>query len=138
MGGPDPGRHERKTFRKRSGTLLGKAHELAALSGANVYVIIDHPRATVEYNSVGNRNWLPSDENLESIYPSLQRLSFADMEKARGNSNGEELTQLLQYIEYRSELLQSLGQQMQEGQSSPTAGTPNHIPERNSDRFCDK
>ncbi|KAE8397423.1 hypothetical protein BDV37DRAFT_265622 [Aspergillus pseudonomiae] len=54
MGGPDPGRYERTTFRKRTGTLLSKAHELAARSGANVYVIIYHPRAIVVYNSVGD------------------------------------------------------------------------------------
>jgi hypothetical protein len=60
------------------------------------------------------------------------------MEKARGKPNGEELTQLLQYIEYRSNLLQSLGQRMQEGQNSPTPGTPDHIPERNSDPFYDE
>jgi hypothetical protein len=71
MGGPDPGRHERKTFKKRHSTLLRKAHELAALSGANVYVMIDHPRATVEYNSVGDRNWIPSNENLVGVHASL-------------------------------------------------------------------
>ena len=52
MGGPDPGRERRMTFKKRTRTVVKKAHELATLSGANVYLIIDHPRATVAYNSV--------------------------------------------------------------------------------------
>ena len=70
MGGPDPGREGRMTFKKRARTILKKAHELAALSGANVYFIIDHPRATVVYNSVEDerRHWPPPDEFLVDLF----------------------------------------------------------------------
>ena len=70
MGGPDPGRENRMTFKKRTRTLIKKAHELAALSGANVYFIIDHPRATVVYNSVEDerRHWPPPDEFLVELF----------------------------------------------------------------------
>lgn len=64
MGGPDPQRRERNTFNKRTRTLLGKAHELATLAGADVYLFINHPRATVTYNSVGDPNWPPADKDL--------------------------------------------------------------------------
>ena len=48
-------------FQKRTRTVVKKAHVLATLSGANVYFIIDHPRATVAYNSVEDegRHWTP-------------------------------------------------------------------------------
>ena len=70
MGGPDPGREGRMTFKKRACTVIKKAHELAALSGANVYFIIDHPRATVVYNSVEDerRHWPPPDEFLVELF----------------------------------------------------------------------
>lgn len=64
MGGPDPGRHERASFNKRNRTMFRKAHELATLCGANVYVFIDHPRATTVYNSVENAHWPLPDELL--------------------------------------------------------------------------
>ena len=70
MGGPDPGRERRMTFKKRTRTVVKKAHELATLSGANVYFIIDHPRATVAYNSVEDegRHWPPPDEFLVQFF----------------------------------------------------------------------
>jgi hypothetical protein len=68
MGGPDPGRYERSTFQKRTGTLLSKAHELAARSGASVYLMIDHPRAAVVYNSVGDGVWPGPNESLVSVH----------------------------------------------------------------------
>lgn len=70
--------------------MFRKAHELAALCGANVYVFIDHPRARTVYNSVENAHWPPPDECLVILdrekymvladktqvdrYPDLQRL----------------------------------------------------------------
>ena len=59
MGGPDPGRRQRMPFAKRTSTMRRKAHELATLSGADVYVIIDHPRATVIYNSAKDGSHSP-------------------------------------------------------------------------------
>jgi len=65
MGGPDPGRQERTSFTKRTTTLLRKSHELVTLCGAKVYLIIDHPRATLTYNSEEKgRQWPPPDELL--------------------------------------------------------------------------
>lgn len=66
MGGPDPGRQQRMSFNKRTSTMLRKSHELATLCGANVYLIIDHPRATLAYNSVEEegRQWPPPNEFL--------------------------------------------------------------------------
>lgn len=66
MGGPDPGRQERTSFTKRTTTLLRKSHELVTLCGAKVYLIIDHPRASLAYNSVEEegRQWPPPDELL--------------------------------------------------------------------------
>lgn len=79
MGGPDPGRQQRMTFTKRSRTMLKKAHELATLSGANVYFIIDHPRATVSYNSVEEgRHWPPPDELLVSLLKPKSNKFLAD------------------------------------------------------------
>lgn len=64
MGGPDPDRSERASFNTRNRTVLRKAHELATLCGADVYVFIDHPRATTVYNSVENAHWPPPDGSL--------------------------------------------------------------------------
>lgn len=64
MGGPDPFRRERTTFNKRTRTLLSKAHELATLAGADVYLVIHHPRATITYNSAQDTNWPPADKDL--------------------------------------------------------------------------
>ena len=44
--------------------MFRKAHELAALCGANVYVLIDHPRARTVYNSMENAHWPPPDKSL--------------------------------------------------------------------------
>lgn len=67
MGGPDPGGPDRTTFQKRSKTVLKKADELATFCGADVYLIIDHPRATMAYNSVRDRHWPPPDEFLVNV-----------------------------------------------------------------------
>ena len=63
MGGPDPGRHDRVSFNKRARTVLSKAHDLAILCGANVYVLIDHPRGLVTYNSE-DESWPPFDDTI--------------------------------------------------------------------------
>ena len=70
MGGPDPGRERRMTFKKRTRTLIKKAHELATFSGADVYFVIHHPRATLAYNSVQEerRHWPPADELLVFLF----------------------------------------------------------------------
>lgn len=103
MGGPDPGRPERTSFNKRNRTMFRKAHELAALCGANVYVLIDHPRARTVYNSMENAHWPPPDKSLVTfwtartswlladktqvdMYPDLQRLLTSTMDQSRLNS----------------------------------------------------
>lgn len=65
--------------------MLKKAHELATLSGANVYFIINHPRATVAYNSMEEegRHWPPPDELLVSLLKPKSNQFIAD--KARNN-----------------------------------------------------
>lgn len=67
MGGPDPEKSSRTKFAKRCKTLRTKAHELAKLCDANVYLLIDHPRGSYAYNSVDDRSWPPPDEVLVSM-----------------------------------------------------------------------
>jgi hypothetical protein len=52
---------------KRCKTLKAKAHQLADLCGANVYLFIDHQRGSFVYNSVNDGSWPPPDEVLVSI-----------------------------------------------------------------------
>lgn len=49
------------SFNKRARTVLSKAHDLAALCGAKVYVLIDHPRGLVAYSSQ-DVSWPPFDD----------------------------------------------------------------------------
>lgn len=67
MGGPDPERNSRSKFTKRSKTLKMKAHELAKLCDANVYLLIEHPRGSYAYNSVDDNSWPPPDEVLVGV-----------------------------------------------------------------------
>ena len=63
MGGPDPNR----PLIIQPRTMLGKANELAQLSGARVYLLIHHSRTAVVYNSVeeaSGRYWPPSNNEL--------------------------------------------------------------------------
>lgn len=78
MGGPDPSREQHMAFKKRTRTILKKAHELATFSGANVYFIIDHPRVTVTYNSAKKgRHWHPADELLIDFFETHVRSFFS-------------------------------------------------------------
>lgn len=72
MGGPDPDRNSRVKFLKRCKTLKNKAHQLAQLCDADVYLLIIHPRERYAYNSTGDRSWPPSDEVLVSAARSDQ------------------------------------------------------------------
>ncbi|THC87638.1 hypothetical protein EYZ11_012919 [Aspergillus tanneri] len=133
MGGPDPDGAERRSFQKRSRTLLGKAHDLAALRQARVYVVIDHPRATVVYNSVEGIQWPPSDENFESRYPDVHRLSFTDMERAREIPDTEELMCLLEYCKFRSKLLKGINRRVKKRQNPSAPDTFSHIHDHSND-----
>ncbi|KAJ5152440.1 hypothetical protein N7492_009720 [Penicillium capsulatum] len=73
MGGPDPDRNSRVKFMKRCKTLKTKARQLADLCGANVYLVIAHPRELYAFNSVKDGSWPPPDEVLEQHYPTLRR-----------------------------------------------------------------
>lgn len=44
-------------FRKRKGTVLKKAHELAALSGADVMVFLRYGSQTIAYNDNHGEAW---------------------------------------------------------------------------------
>lgn len=77
--------------------MLKKAHELATLSGANVYFIIDHPRATVTYNSVEGRHWPPSDEILVNCLKPKSSQILAD--KAPGKPLSSLATNVALYYE---------------------------------------
>jgi hypothetical protein len=66
MGGPDPNRNSRVRFARRSHTLKVKAHELAKLCDADVYLVIKHQRGSFVYNSVGDKSWPPNDDKLVS------------------------------------------------------------------------
>ncbi|RAH80884.1 hypothetical protein BO86DRAFT_432664 [Aspergillus japonicus CBS 114.51] len=123
MGGPDPGRGDRAIFRKRAGTLVDKAHALASLYGAKVYLVIDHPRATVVYNSVADGQWPPPEKTMEPAYPHVQRLTYSDMEIAKGSAENDEVKQLLQYYDYRSQLLQSIDEQDEGNDASEESNT---------------
>lgn len=134
MGGPDPGRESRMTFKKRTRTLIKKAHELATFSGANVYFVIHHPRATVAYNSVQEegRHWPPADELLvfffslvfeahvpkltrpqDHHHPRLQRIAPSTMDPPRTDTDEEEFRRFCQYFAYQAEMLQSLDEELQ-------------------------
>ncbi|CEL11962.1 hypothetical protein ASPCAL15056 [Aspergillus calidoustus] len=108
MGGPDPFRRERTTFNKRTRTLLSKAHELATLAGADVYLVIHHPRATITYNSVQDTNWPPADKELETIYPHLQRLNQTFSNDSSDEVDHEMFLRFCQYCAYRCQLLESM------------------------------
>ena len=122
MGGPDPERNSRTKFSKRCKTLRTKAHELAKLCDANVYLLIDHPRGSYAYNSADDNSWPPPDEvlvgkpkqhtgrqakdNQGLHYPKLRRQNFSEMERSLGSSDND-LKRLLKYFATRGELLQS-------------------------------
>ena len=135
MGGPDPGRENRMTFKKRTRTLIKKAHELATFSGADVYFVIHHPRATLAYNSVQEerRHWPPADELLvflfsfsfglkpmspswqaqERHHPRLQRIAPSTMDPPPMDTDEEEFRKFCQYFAHRAEMLQSLDEELQ-------------------------
>ncbi|KAL4745859.1 uncharacterized protein BDW70DRAFT_164588 [Aspergillus foveolatus] len=108
MGGPDPYRRERTTFTKRTRTLLSKAHELATIAGADVYLFINHPRATVAYNSAQDANWPPGDKDLENIYPDLQRLDRTMRRSPSEETDQDMFLRFCQYCAYRGQLLESM------------------------------
>ncbi|KAL4888217.1 hypothetical protein BDV59DRAFT_206275 [Aspergillus ambiguus] len=121
MGGPDPGRKDRTTFRKRAQTLLSKSHELASVSGAKVYLVIDHPRAQIVYNSQ-DEQWPPRDEELERKYSNLQRLTHNTMQQhLNARADQRELLQLTQYFAYRAQLLRNVAPGDREDQTKPSA-----------------
>ncbi|KAJ6114200.1 hypothetical protein N7512_007645 [Penicillium capsulatum] len=107
MGGPDPDRNSRVKFMKRCKTLKTKARQLADLCGANVYLVIAHPRELYAFNSVKDGSWPPPDEVLEQHYPTLRRETCKDRDHSQERS-GADLKQLTQYFATRWQFLNSL------------------------------
>lgn len=111
-------------FNKRAPTLVTKAHELAAFCGAKVYLVIDHPRATVVYNSTENTEWPPPDDKLVQYNPvyvcsvltrsqnlryrNLQRISFSTIQASLVQPSRQALQRFRRYCIYRAQLLGSL------------------------------
>ena len=67
MAGPDKDRNSRVKFIKWCKIIKAKAHQLADLCGASVYVFIVHDRGSFVYNSVKDGSWPPPDEVLVSL-----------------------------------------------------------------------
>ncbi|KAJ5120837.1 uncharacterized protein N7515_010225 [Penicillium bovifimosum] len=107
MGGPDPKRNSRLQFNRRSRTLKAKAHELAKLCYADVYLVINHPRGSFVYDSVSDKVWPPNDDKLEPKYPNMERSDFDKMESLSESSEGR-LFRLARYFAARSEHFRSL------------------------------
>ena len=55
------------SFRKRSRTVIHKAHELADRYGAQVYVVVQFNGKFQTYNSVEGEQWPPSTERIVSV-----------------------------------------------------------------------
>ena len=55
------------SFRKRSRTVIRKAHELAAGYGAQVYVVVQFNGKFQTYNSVEGEQWPPSVDRIVSV-----------------------------------------------------------------------
>ncbi|CAG7947056.1 unnamed protein product [Penicillium salamii] len=119
IGGPDPKRNSQVKFIRRSQTLKVKAHELAKLCGANVYLVINYQRGSFVYNSVDDRSWPPNNKKLvsktmpeissiklrdwqEQQYPDMERSDFSQMESLQESSEGD-LCRLTRYYAARSE-----------------------------------
>ncbi|WEW61086.1 hypothetical protein PRK78_006575 [Emydomyces testavorans] len=96
MAGSDPHHSERQCFNKCSTTVLGKSMELAAKSGAKVYVLIVHLHGAYEYNLekqalqdeegllstkkskaclIESEDWPPPASEVDRIYPNLERMN---------------------------------------------------------------
>ncbi|KAE8371295.1 hypothetical protein BDV26DRAFT_134973 [Aspergillus bertholletiae] len=86
MGGPDPNRRQRTSFKNRTSTLIKKALNVAGTLRADVYLVIRHPRATVAYNSTKGGNWPPADNELESFLSRLGAVVFFQYEQCKGMS----------------------------------------------------
>ncbi len=56
-------REERESWRKRKGTFIKKANELAHFTGSDVYIAIRHYNTLITYSSCDEGNWpLPEEE----------------------------------------------------------------------------
>lgn len=83
MGGPDPYRHDRVSFKKRTHTLLDKGNQLASLLGAKVYLVIEHPRGTIVYNSDESKEWPPPETKIVSYTLSYKETVFINWHHSR-------------------------------------------------------
>lgn len=66
MGGPDTLKSARIKYQKRAKTLKSRAHDLADICGARVYLFIEHERECFVYKSVDDTLWPPPDGLLVS------------------------------------------------------------------------
>ncbi|CAG8887459.1 unnamed protein product [Penicillium egyptiacum] len=101
----DPHRKDRARYNKRTHTLISKAHELATLCNADVYLIMSHPRGTTVYNSAADPNWPPPDRALELQFPDLKRESQASMTGPVTDPVVEDLKRLCGYFALREKFL---------------------------------
>ena len=78
------------SFRKRSQTVIRKAHELAVRHGAQVYVVVQFNGRFQTYNSVEGEQWPPTlerivsaDDHITSVYRILTCLSDSELSVTR-------------------------------------------------------
>ncbi|KAI9727198.1 MAG: hypothetical protein M1834_008506 [Cirrosporium novae-zelandiae] len=65
-------------FRKRRNNFLKKANDIARISDAKVYVIIEKKGRLIIYNSEDPSSWPPKENDLRRYYPLPVRKSPAD------------------------------------------------------------
>ncbi|KAL8641808.1 MAG: hypothetical protein Q9228_001426 [Teloschistes exilis] len=86
----NPSRAIREKFRKRSGSLLKKADELAYMCQTDVYLILYRGNKFYTYSSTDRDDWPPSEEEMNRHYPLRDHRGPEDVRASRRTASHQD------------------------------------------------